>query len=297
MAKDKTIEKTSQKRTLITMAIICIVGIITGVIIGTCLISGKIDPNRYNFDATLLKDDVVAIRKESDGKTPDQLGATKSCVLAFDTTFSYKKLSITGVGVVKAMGVNQTINAKTIRINDKIYYENISVSSFVKAINRYFIDGNKMDHYSGKLNGKTITWDIKPDYVKTMEAYAEEFGCPFTDYMTYIVSSKTVTEESAVIINSDGNYEFTLTLDKSKAVVNYVKTMKATGGLSQYPDFTSNPVIELTIDSQYRVIKFVSKETYNVKMGLTAKSEATLTNTFTYDEDYVMPKISDKSTI
>ena len=196
------------------------------------------------------------------------------------------------------MIVNQTIDALTIRVRDRIYFENISVSRFAKAINRFYAINDDIEHYEGSLSGSTVSWKQSPvNDIKTMDEYQAKFSCTLTDYMTYIVSSKTVVSESAVTIDENGNYSFELELDKSKAVVNYVKNMKATGGLSEYPDFTSNPKIKITMDANYRILVFTSNETYDVKMGITASSVATLTNTFSYDEDFTIPAKTDKSYI
>ena len=279
-----------------------LIGVITGFCVGMYLVGNQLDPNRYNFDVASLQDNVVEIRTESNGKTPIELGATKCGVLAFDTTFKAERVKIEGEGLVKAkamgMIVNQTIDALTIRVRDRIYFENISVSRFAKAINRFYATNDDIEHYEGSLSGSTVSWNQSPvNDIKTMDEYQAKFSCTLTDYMTYIVSSKTVVSESAVTIDENGNYVFELELDKSKAVVNYVKNMKVTGGLSEYPDFTSNPKIKITMDANYRILVFTSNETYNAKMGITASSVATLTNTFSYDEDFTIPAKTDKSYI
>lgn len=291
-----------KKRIMINIIAMALIGVITGFGVGMYIVGNQLDPNRYNFDVASLQDNVAEIRTESQGKTPEQLGATKCCVLAFDTTFNADRVKIVGVGLVKAkaMGVtvNQTINAITIRVNNNIYFENISVSKFAKAINRFYASGNAIEHYEGSLSGKTVTWDTNAENdIKTMDEYKAKFSCTLTDYMTYIVSSKTVVSASAVTLDANGNYVFELELDKSKSVVNYVKNMKATGGLSEYPDFTSNPKIKVTMNADYRILSFTSNETYDAKMGITASSVATLTNTFSYDEDFEIPAKTDKSYI
>ena len=293
-----------KKRTIIIMVIVMMLGVYSGFAIGNFIISQRTDPNRYNFDVAALMDDVSAIRLTAAGKTPQVLGATKSCVLAFDNTFNAEKVQVTGDGLVNAsvgpVKVAQTIDARTIKVGDRLFNENISISSFVKATNRYYVDGEEISHYGGSYDegAKTVKWNTTadtPEDIKTMTLYTEKYGVPMNYYMTYIVSSKTVVEASAVTVNEDGNYVFTLTLDKVKSVINYVKSMKDTGGLSDYPDFVENPVIELTIDSNYRILKFVSQEVYTAKMGIIT---ASLTGAlFAYDEDFVIPELSENSVI
>ncbi len=305
--KDKKGEKKKKshkmkKSTRFTLLIVILVGMFCGVAVGLYFGPKSVDPNRYNFEVSALLDDVDEIRNEASGKTPVELGATKSCVLAFDTTFNEGRVKVVGRGSVLAMGVTQSISALTIRMNDKLYYENVSVSNFVKALNRYYVEGENISHYGGSLSGNIVTWNTTPDNtgaddIKTMTQHKAKFGSTMNEYMTYIVSSKTVNTASAVTVNDDGNYVFTLTLDKSKSVVNYVKTMKATGGLSSYPDFTSDPRVDIIIDANYRILRFESHEEYTVSMGISAKSVGTLVNTFYYDEDFAMPKITDKSVV
>lgn len=290
------------KTTLVNLLIVCMVGLVTGVSVGIYLRPRSVDPSRYNFEVSELMDDVSAIRTESATKSPEQLGAIKCCVLAFDTTFNCPRVSVVGVGSVKSSGITQSINARTIRMNDQIFYENVSVSSLVKALNRYYVDGQDIKHYGGSKDGNTINWSTAHDNtgeddIKTVEQYKSKFGSTLNEYMTYIVSSKTVVTASGVTVNSEGNYVFNLTLDKSKSVVNYVKTMKATGNLKSYPDFTSNPEISVEMDAQFRIVKFTSYEKYSVFVLGENKSVGTLTNTFTYDQDFEIPAITDKTYI
>lgn len=291
-----------KKRIMINIIAMALIGVITGFCVGMYLVGNQLDPNRYNFDVASLQDNVAEIRTESNRKTPIELGAIKCGVLAFDTTFKAERVKIEGKGLVKAkamgMIVNQTIDALTIRVRDQIYFENISVSRFAKAINRFYAINDDIEHYEGSLSGSTVSWKQSPvNDIKTMDEYQAKFSCTLTDYMTYIVSSKTVVSESAVTLDENGNYSFELELDKSKAVVNYVKNMKVTGKLSEYPDFKSNPKIRITMDANYRILVFTSNETYDVKMGITASSVATLTNIFSYDEDFTIPAKTDKSYI
>lgn len=291
-----------KKTTLINIISVCMVGVISGLAVGLYFGPTYVDPNRYNYDVSILKDDVAEIRKEAQTKTPEQLGATKCCVLAFDNTFNSPKVRVDGVGYVKAMGVKQTINALTIRVDNQMFYENVSISSVVKAMNRYYVNGDEIKHHGGSINGNYVEWNIQhdntsEDSIKTMTDYKAQYGSTMNEYMTYIVSSKTVVRASEVTVNDDGNYVFSLTLDKTKSVVNYVKNMKATGGLSGYPDFTHNPEISIVMDSNFRILTFTSYEKYTVSIGISAKSEGTLTNTFSYDEDFEIPEITTNTRI
>lgn len=289
--------KGSNKALTINLIVVIIVGIFSGFMIGMWLISNKVDPNLYNMNATLLMDDVSKIRNEANGKTPEELGATKSCVLAFDNTFNHKNVMVVGVGNVNAMGVNQSINSKSIRIGDSVFTEGVSVSKFVKAADRFYLENGTITKVKGNVDGNTITWNGDKSNM-TPASYAETMGGSINEYMLHIVSSKTVVNASDVSKLSNGNYTFTLELDKVKSVIRYVKNMKATGGLSSYPVFSENIKLTVTIDSNFRLVEVTSEEKYSAKIGvLTAKSKGTLTNKFTYDGDFTIPQISENTII
>jgi len=289
-----------RKRTIFCLMLVMIIGIYSGLWVGNYIIGLRSDPNRYNFDASALKDDVAPIRASAVGKTPITLGAVKSCVLAFDTTFNAERVQVVGKGSVNAMGIVQSIQAKTIRNGSNLFSESVSLSSMVTALNRTYVSNNTISQFKGEKKGNKVVWntkDVATDDLRTMEQFVEQFGVPINYYMTYLVSSKTVIDASAVTQNGE-DYEFTLTLDKQKSVIYYVKSMKATGGLSDYPDFLEDPVIKLVIDKDYRIKKFESSERYSVKMGvIKVESRGTLCNTFTYDQDFKIPDLSEDTII
>ena len=289
--------KGSNKALIINLVIVIVIGVFSGFLIGMWFISNKVDPNLYNIDVALLKDDTTKIRNEAVGKSPTELGATKSCVLAFDNTFNYENVMVVGVGNVNAMGVNQAINSKCIRIGDKIFSESVSVSKFVKAADRFYLENGSIQKVKGNINGSTVTWNGNTSNL-TLDEYKTTMGGSINEYMLYIVSSKTVVNESKVEKTTDGNYTFVLELDKVKSVLNYVKNMKATGGLSDYPVFNENILLTITIDSNYRLLEAKTEEKYTAKIGpLNANSKGTLTNTFTYDVDVSIPTVAETSVI
>ena len=301
-AKKRNKKKQSRKSAFIVMLFVALIGVATGLGVGTYFSPKKIDPNRYNFNISALMDNVDEIRTQASTKTPIELGAVKSCVLAFDVTSNYPRVSISSYGEVKASGVTQKINSKTIHMADKFFVESISVSSFVKVVERCYIDGNVISTFSGDLRGNTVTWNAKQtntgaNDIKTTEQYYQKYSCSKLYCSSFIVSSKTVVSASPVTKNSEGNYEFTLTLDKNKSVATYVHIMRDTGGLKSLPDFIAEPVITVVMDSNYRVLYYHSEERYIASIGITAKTQAFTSNYFSYDQNFEIPKITDKTTL
>ena len=301
-SKQERRKKQSRKSAFIAMLVVALIGVVTGLGVGTYFSPKKMDPNRYNFNISALMDNVEEIRVQALNKTPIELGAVKSCALAFDVTTNYPRVSVSNYGEVKAAGVTQKINSRTIRMGDKFFVESISVSSFVKVVQRSYIDGNVISTFGGELRGNTVTWDPRQtntgaNDIKTTDQFYKKYSCTKYDCSPFIVSSKTVVSATPVTQNSDGNYEFTLTLDRSKSVATYVHLMRDTGGLKGLPDFIAEPVITVVIDSNYRLLYYHSEERYIASIGITAKTQAFNTNYFYYDEDFEIPKITDKTTI
>ena len=297
---DKEIKKISyhesKKSVFINICIIALVAIISGYFIGSWIMSLGSTDGLYDIDANSLYDNVVAIRDEASGKTPIELGAVKCAVLAIDTTGQEERVQVIGEGHVLSMGVTQNILAKQVRMGDKVMFENVSISSFVKATNRFYLKNNAITRVQGNVKGNSVVWNGATSTM-TKEQYKELMGLEIYDYMSYIISSKTVITASDVTTTDDGNYTFNLTIDKVNGVVNYVKNMKETGGLGDYPRFSDNVSIEIVMDSNYRILKFKSDEKYEVKKGVWMAATGTLTNTFSYDQDFVIPATSENTAI
>ena len=110
-SKQERRKKQSRKSAFIAMLVVALIGVVTGLGVGTYFSPKKMDPNRYNFNISALMDDVEEIRVQASNKTPIELGAVKSCALAFDVTTNYPRVSVSNYGEVKAAGVTQKINS------------------------------------------------------------------------------------------------------------------------------------------------------------------------------------------
>lgn len=292
----KIIYKESKKSIFVNILIIALVGMLSGVAIGLKIVNSGSTGDMYDIDPDTLYDNVLTIKEESNSKNPIELGAVKSAVLAIDTTFNEECVQVIGSGKVVSMGVTQSIQAKQIRLNDTSFFENVSVSSFVKAANRFYLKNGTIQKIKGNVSGNTVTWNGATSNL-TEDEYRETMGLGINEYMSYVISSKTVTSSSDVSLNTDGNYEFSLKLDKVKSVVNYVVNMKETGGLGDYPKFSEDISIKIVMDSNYRILSFTSDEKYKVKKGMWMDAVGTLTNTFSYDGNFVIPNVSEKTKV
>lgn len=297
---DKEIKKItykgSKKSLFVNLLLVVLIAVISGITIGMWILSKDGSGDLYNVDSSALYDNVAVIREESLTKTPVEMGATKCAVLAIDTTYNASNVQMVGVGKVVSMGVTQKINTKTIKQNNKFFYENVSVSSLVSATNRFYLENDIITRIKGSVKGNTVNWTGATSTL-TKEEYKQLMGVQITDFMSYIISSKTITYGSDVVLNESGNYEFTIKLDKVTSVVNYVKNMKETGGLGDYPKFNEDINIKIVMDSNYRILTFTSNENYKVKKGIWVDAVGDLTNTFTYDGNFVVPNKTDPTSL
>ncbi len=294
--------KTKKKSLYINLSVISVIAIVSGFFIGMWYVSNQTSGSEIYKDINIeaLYDDVDSIRKEAINKSPLELGAVKSCVLAFDNTFNYENVIISSQGSVEAMGTTQEITANTIRIGNEICSENLSYGKYVKVADRFYLNNNSVLHVKGNFNDNVVNWNGDKQNL-SLDEYENSMGGAINEYILYIISSKTVEKYSEVTKLEDGNYSFNLELHKVNSVVKYVKYMKATGGLQEYPVFKEPIKLSVIIDSNYRLVKVVSNEKYTavkkVVVNIKASSVGTLTTTFTYDQAQTIPNIEDPTKI
>lgn len=297
---DKEIKKIyykgSKKSLFVNILLVSLIAVISGCTIGMWILGRDKGTDLYNIDTNNLYDNVVLIKEESLSKTPIELGAKKCAALAIYTTNNEPSVQMVGEGKVVSMGVTQKIKTKTVKQNGKIFYENVSVSNLVSATNRFYLENNVITRIKGSVKGNTVNWNGGSSTM-TVEQYKETMGVDIAEYMCYIISSKTITSNSEVALNDEGNYEFTFTLDKVSSVINYVKNMKETGGLGDYPKFNEDISVKIVMDSNYRILTFSCTENYKVKKGIWVNAVGDLVNTFTYDQNFAIPNKSEPTTM
>ena len=294
--------KTKKKSLYINLIIISVLAIFSGFFIGIWYVSNQAGGADIYKDINIeeLLDDVNSIRKEAINKSPLELGAVKSCVLAFDNTFNYENVIISSQGSVEAMGTSQAVTSNTIRIGDEICSENLSYGKYIKVADRFYLDAGSILHVKGNFNNNIVSWNGDKQNL-SLDEYENSMGGAMNEYILYIISSKTVEKYSEITKLEDGNYSFNLELHKINSVVKYAKYMKATGGLQECPIFKEPIKLSVVIDDNFRLVKVVSNEKYTavkkVVVNIKASSVGTLTTSFTYDEAEKIPAIDDATKI
>ena len=180
------------------------------------------------------------------------------------------------------------------RKKDGNSYEYITVSNGIMAIGEKIVtsDMQNFDIYrTKKLNAdNTPVLSSTPTYKLDYDAVRAQYGTDPTNPIAYVISNKTIHSSYAEnpeltgrgTPNGGGTYTFTLKLNTDQSVMNYVKQMKYMSELGNYPIFSSIS-LEFTLDSEFRFVELVSRESYTVYyFGVPAKCVGELYQTFTY---------------
>lgn len=262
----------------IVFAIFGGIAVAGGFIVGDLLI-GKFDtfdPTKYSASSYMESESNINDWKN---KNISQLNATQIFVVAEHNILNNQHYTIKTQGwgddeekgYVSTMGVNQDLYGNRYRNGDDGYFDYFSMGfATVMKKTEFKFSEQKFYTYDGDKDGNWIL--SKPesgqDY-RTREEYKQMAGCYAENPIDYIVSTKTTLESS-----SNGKvgdyYSYTIKLDPSTAVLNYVVKMKYMSGFD-YPKFSE---IELTfeVDENMNFQNIYVSEKYKV-IGMKAESK------------------------
>ena len=308
--KRKTLKKISWKRRLFNLATTCVLGIITGSVLGSWYYNTTLKPQvDYPTDeviATLQEDidDVLASvlgkslsdnEKEnwveiakSQGLTPASLTASQNVQLALFNITLADSYSAIGHGKCATIAT-QTVYGE-ITFDGQTYSSiQISLGTFAKIAVRSQMDKNNQNVIK-QVRGSNIQ-ETSADWTGTPQSYSQaEFiamagGLPSTVH-PYIVTSKTILDEKSVVINQvEGEqgeklYSFTVNLDPINSVALYVRQMKMVSQLGSYPEF-SDVQNTFILDENWNIVQIDVLEHYTqIAMGIKASCEGTLSTIF-----------------
>ena len=149
------------------------------------------------------------------------------------------------------------------------------------------IKGTKIQPTSAVWNG------AKTDY--TRDEFKKLAGSLPSSLNPYIISTKTVLNNNVsyeVSTSEEGKklYTFTIQLDPIASVINYVKQVKMTSGLSGYPAF-DDITITYTIDEDWNLVTTDILEHYVVFYIAKAPCTGTLKTDYKFNIDVKLPEI------
>lgn len=284
----------TKKRYLINFTVILILSVFSGFFLGNYYSKnfGRNVEAVTISEETVRGKDVTNALKKASGKNPSQLTATENFVLA--EYYLNQKTSVKRVvtGTITAAGINQSLFSEKIVHNGQVYSSKISASSMVKVaeVYKHNLGTDVIDVYKGSVTSATTAdFPTAPSSSMNMEQYKASFGSVPERFVTYVVGTKTVINESAVTKNQAGNYVATLQLDTTYAVMNYVYEIKTTAGSSKLPYFKSVK-ITYEIDENWNLIKINTEESYDVSIAVLGYTGCTgqLQEVYTYT-DVTMP--------
>lgn len=292
----------SSKRKTIYIAfktLICLIligcGVLSGYIVGD-LVIGQIDtfdPSGYTASAYREKDADIKIWEQ---KSIIELTATQIFVVAeakiqkCENYCIYTKGYDGGdKGKVTTLGMTQDLYGYRYRKGTKGYFDYFSTGiANVAKKTEYTIGEDKYYSFEGTLSGDNVTWvpyktDSGLEY-RTKAEYEELAGVNPDSPIDYIVSRKTVISEK-----NNGQvgslYSFTLNLNVTTSVLNYVKKMKYMSGFD-YPKFT-NIEIRFEVDKDMNFQNIYINESYKV-IGMNAVGK--YKNEFHYNQEDIVEK-------
>ena len=279
----------NKKRRVIGLSVgipVCALGLAAGIAVGVLIAPAWFDKeiDYGNIASDSLEDDPEALMKR-------YKSASRG---SYDTTFKPYEIVNIGlekikaetnvysqqIGVVHAMGVEQTIRATSIKNDGKYFLENISKSDMVPTARRFYQEGDEVKTYKGSNVEKTkADWNDLSSTL-TLQEHEDKWGKDLSRPSIYVVSSKTALETSKTEKVS-GGYKVSIDLDPVKGVVRYVKQMVNISDVKN-PKFHSVH-IEYNLDEDLKLMSLHIKESYSVVMVVKAESEGEINETFHYE--------------
>ena len=314
--KKKTYEHTTLAHKIRVLGVLLVLGIFTGSGLGVWYFNFELrtDFNPFDYIAsdyiqdinyTFEKNKISASKKDglswvekakAQGLTPADLSPSDNYVLAEYNTSLANSYIIDGNGYVDASLATQSIVSRK-KYNGSYYtFESISPSAIslisdIILCDKYTGKGNIDLYKSNKLKPLYGDWTYSKSL--TPEEYSFESGSLPNTVSAYIVSDKTVLEQSnskeAIIYNeTEGTYTFEMVLDNNTSVINYSKQVKRTGGLGSYPEF-HEIIFTATIDGDWNLLSFSIKEEYKAVKGISVTCKGKLDYIVTVNCDVDMP--------
>lgn len=287
-------KKSFGKRFWINLAVIVIVAIFSGYFVGNFYVNRYMGGVKADIlpDEETIRDNINQVLKKNKGKSVAEVSPTDNYILAEYYMSQKDYVHRHTYGTVDASIAKQKLVSHKVLVNGEYYSEEVSQGIVKLATKYYYVKGsNQVTLYKGDVDSNLNTdySDVTP-LTMSLDDFNAQNGVKATYFLNYIVSSNTVLSEKYNGKVGD-RHSFTLTLDTSYSVKNYMYKVKQTSNSSEFPSFKS---IELNfeIGEDFTLYKVDYKESYNVVVkGLGAiLTTGTLTDEFSYDDNFVIPR-------
>lgn len=263
---------TSKKhKTLHILLVFLISGIavFSGYFVGHIILGKYFTINKYqNLNAEELRDDISKLNYKN--KLPTDFESAICFQIAESVLMNSPSYEMNGYSDIQtSAGVSSKSITKDIKTGNEHYIAFATYSSLIKTARqaRFTIGGN-IKMYEGSSTDETIENCIWTDkYTEyTWEEYYEYFGKYANRNSTYLISTKTVLQDSGAI--KDGAlYKFSLELDPVLSTIGYVKQIANNAGL-EASSITFNKIsITFWLDEDFKLVRHEKFESYTVPYG------------------------------
>lgn len=297
---------------------ICLLGIATGIFLGSwysyTMLTANVDYSLYSEESLREKESYkdiissvlkisnpteeqltnwVTLAKEKNIK-PNNLLPSQNFILAeYNATLATSFKAIAN-GLVETIATQSIYSEKL--FNGSAYtFSSISAGLLTIADCAYMEKGSDLVS-SHKGNNVTST---SADWTGTVTNYSKadykELAGNTPDVLNpYIVTSKTLLRdksEDITLENYNGKqvYKFSFQLDPVKSVLNYIKQVRVTSGLSGYPTF-DDVTLTVFLDEDWNFVRTEVVENYRIPYGgLQPKCKGTLNTDYSFNVPVTLP--------
>lgn len=296
----------------------CFLGIATGIFLGSwysfIMLTSHVDYSTYSEEklrenetyvdiiSNVLKianptkeqcENWVELAKQQN-ITPKNLLPSQNFILAEYNATLAKSFKSTANGLVETIATQSVFSEK---LFDGTSYSFSSISSGLMtiAVCSFMTTGiDSVETYKGNdVTSNSANWTGEVTHY-TMEEYKEIAGNLPSVLHPYIVTSKTIIRDKKEDIESDtinnkNVYKFSIQLNPVTSVLNYIKQVKLTSGLSGYPTF-DDVAHTVYIDENWNFVKIDIVENYRIPYGgLQPKCKGTLSTEFEFNTTVTLP--------
>lgn len=275
----KSAQKDKPKKTkkqlafqIVLIVVIAVAGVASGFYCGNLYLSTKHKKVDYSkFSEKDLLPNFKEVLERNSGKSLSEVSPVDAFVIAqYKLENSEHFIATSNDSLTHNYG-KQNVYTYKHKLNGVILTKEITTSKMISLAKKFKVEDGKVYLYNGDPTSSTEASWLDNFSTYTPEEFKNVVGLNAYTAVPYIVSEKTVSSEdkNAFVAGSgtrlnNGGFRFTLSLDTSSSVINYVKKIKYMSGLSDYPTFST---LNLTfdIDKDFNFINITTSEVYSFK--------------------------------
>ena len=270
-------------KSILGISLSLILAIFAGFFAGNLISDSVFPKNVYaNLNGDDLRDDVSKI--STIGKKPSDFSSAIAFQIAEENLMKSTKYTIIGEGTIEtSAGVSQTSYSEDIRDGDSLYYGLTTFSSIIKASKEaHYTIGGDIVVYNGTPKDPgldNVEWTDSTTY--TWEGYKEAYGRYVNRNCNYVVSTKTVVEDTGFSLDN-GIYKCYVELDPVLGGSNYIRQVGTNMGVNYKQVVFNRIYLTFWLDENFNFVKIEKFESFTVPY---AGIELTLNTSITTNFD------------